>query len=83
MLALQYNADREYGLNFRVIKLSDKFIKRGEIKGSPFRFLITGGYSEMNENTMKMFIDYCPHCGRELSARYNSDEYINEINHEY
>jgi len=83
ILEFQYKADREYGLNFRVIKLSDEFIERGKIKGLPFRFLITGGYREMDEKTMKMFIEYCPHCGQKLIKTYNSNEYINELNHEY
>ncbi|MBC6490715.1 hypothetical protein BC349_06705 [Flavihumibacter stibioxidans] len=79
----RYEGAKEMGLNFRIIKLSQPFIERSKYKGNIYRYLITEGYQVLDSNIKIIFIEYCPHCGRELRKLYNSDLYVNELDHEF
>jgi hypothetical protein len=71
------------GLNFRIIKLSPEFVKRGYFGDNAYRYLITEGYEHLNDQVKKIFIEYCPFCGQQLKKLYCTDEYVNELNHDY
>jgi len=73
----------QVGLNFRIIKLSADFVKRGYLGNNVYRYIITEGYTDLNDKVKKIFIEYCPFCGTGLDKVYCSDEYVNETNHEY
>jgi hypothetical protein len=77
-----HDGSSQMGLNIRIIKLSDWFMERGELKGSPYRFLITEGYTKLDDSIKTMYIKFCPYCGTELQKKYTSDEYINENEHD-
>lgn len=83
-----HSIPKKYGINFRIIKLSDIYInenkKRGIIikKDELYNFILTEGYeSEISNNTKKLFICYCPFCGESLKKIYCEDEFVNETNH--
>lgn len=69
------------GLNFRIIKLSQDFIDRGYLGDNRYRYLITEGYTALEDNTKMIVMEYCPYCGKKLKSIYKSDEYVNEFNH--
>ena len=71
------------GLNFRIIKLTLAFIDRSEYTGNVYRYLITEGYEMLDDKTRIIFMEFCPHCGKELKKLYRSDDYVNETNHDY
>ena len=74
-----YSGDKTMGLNIRIIKLNEEFIKRGKLKIDK-NFLITEGYSGNILDCQKtMVINYCPFCGQYLRDIYISDEYVQEI----
>jgi len=79
----RYEGDNEMGLNYRIIKLSPQFLNRSNFKDSPYRCLITEGYRILDDNVKKIFIEYCPNCGKELKKYYWSDEFVNEQKHNY
>ena len=67
------------GLNIRLIRLTDEFIKRGNLKIDR-NFLLTEGYSDHAFMECKhMVIQYCPFCGTKLHSFYKSEEYVQEI----
>lgn len=78
-----YQSAKEMGLNFRIIKLSQGFINRGYLGNNVYRYLITDGYSKFDDSMKRMFIEHCPFCGKELRRIYDSDKYVNEINHDF
>lgn len=79
-----WKSTNEMGLNFRIIKLGQPFIDRVNYKGNKYRYLITDGYKiRLDDNVKTIVMEYCPFCGRELQKYYHSDEYINEVFHEY
>ncbi|MEP7377909.1 MAG: hypothetical protein ABI675_31210 [Chitinophagaceae bacterium] len=78
-----YEGSSEMGLNFRIIKLNQAFIEKGYLGDNKYRYLITEGYSILDDKVKKIFIEFCPYCGKELKKFYRSDEYVNELNHEY
>lgn len=74
-----YSGSKEDSLNIRIVKLSDEFIQRGNIKIDRSCF-ITAGYSgDITECVNKMAINYCPFCGSLITSHYKSEEYIQEI----
>ena len=81
-------AEKTYGLNIRIIKLSDRYIenskKRDILIGENelFNFIITESYSGILGNKKQsLFINYCPFCGKKLKEYYSMDKFINETNH--
>ena len=78
-----YEGPNEMGLNFRIIKLSPAFVKRGYFGDNVYRYIISDGYTKFDDKVKKIFMEYCPFCGKELKKIYRSDEYVNETNHEY
>lgn len=78
-----WEAKKEMGLNFRIIKLSAAFIKRGYMGTNVYRYLITEGYSTFTDQTKSIVMEFCPYCGKELKKIYHSDDYVNEAHHEY
>lgn len=79
----RHDGNSNMGLNFRIIKLSQSFIDRANYKGNVYRYLVTEGYSNLDEKVKVIFMEHCPFCGKELKKIYSSDEYVNETNHEY
>ncbi|SEW39879.1 hypothetical protein SAMN04488122_2794 [Chitinophaga arvensicola] len=79
----RYEAGNGMGFNFRIIKLSQKFIDRGYLGDNRYRYIITEGYTVFDENTKMTVIEYCPYCGGVLASVYNSDNYVNEFNHPF
>jgi hypothetical protein len=77
-----YDAKNEMGLNFRIIKLSPDFVKRGFFGDNPCRYLISEGYEKLTDKTKTIVMEFCPYCGKELKKLYCSDEYVNETNHD-
>jgi hypothetical protein len=78
-----YLVGNGFGLNFRIIKYSEKLYNElKEIKPSMLNkgFVITSGYRKSvdDEGTMKMVINFCPFCGQKLSDFYKSDDYVQE-----
>lgn len=74
-----YSGNSTMGLNFRVVKLSDEFIKRGEMNIDR-SFMITEGYSNHAFMESKHIVmQYCPFCGTKLHSFYKSDDYVQEI----
>lgn len=74
-----YETSNSTGLNFRVVKLSDEFIKRGEMKIDR-SFMITEGYTDHKFMECKHIVmQHCPFCGTKLHSFYKSDEYVQEI----
>lgn len=77
--------------NIRIIRLTNpahfmrheiiNFNTPENILKSKLRFFITEGYQEEFDisKTSKMFIKYCPFCGRDLYKFYKDDGYANEI----
>jgi len=78
-----YDAKKEMGLFFRIIKLSSSFVKRGYFGDNIYRYLITEGYQNLNDKIKTIFIEFYSYCGRELKKIYRSDVYENETSHEY
>ena len=79
-----YSVKNDFGLNFRIIKYSEKLYNElKQIKPSMIDkgFIITSGYQHSvdDERIMKMIINHCPFCGQKLSDFYKSDDYIQEI----
>ncbi len=75
------NAEKQMGLNIRVIKLSESYMKRsqGLLKSNKV-FYITEGYSGHIKDCPKtMVIKYCPFCGATLDKKYSDDIYVNEV----
>jgi hypothetical protein len=74
-----YSGPNEFGLNIRIVKLSDAFVKRGQLNFNK-SFLITEGYTNtINDCKKTMTIQFCPFCGRELKKFYGSNDYVQEI----
>ena len=78
-----YLVKNDFGLNFRIIKYSEKLYNElKQIKPSMIDkgFIITSGYQHSvdDERIMKMIINHCPFCGQKLSDFYKSDDYIQE-----
>ena len=85
-----YKVPSSYGMNLRVIKLSDEFILESIKRNSPikkgelYKYIITEGYEDkLLNSTKKLFIEYCPFCGKEMGKLYANDSCINEINHSW
>lgn len=84
-----HSGDSSLGLNIRVIKLSDSYIKESEKRGfslikkkNQYNFIFTEGYSgKLDNKGQSTFIEFCPFCGTNLKKFYRDDKYINEINH--
>ena len=74
--------DKNMGLNFRIIKLSQDFVDRGYFGNNKYRYIITDGYQNFNTSVKKLVIEFCPFCGKELKKNYCSDEFVNESSHE-
>ncbi len=73
-----YSGEKEYGLNIRIVELSDELIKRAGLTINR-SFLITEGYSGRIVDCKKtMTINFCPFCGRELRKFYDHEKYIQE-----
>lgn len=67
------------GLNIRIVKFSQEFVERGELKRDK-GFYITEGYEGKLFDCVKMVaINYCPFCGSDLESQYKSDEYVQEL----
>lgn len=79
----RHSGNSEMGLNFRILKLSEEFIKRGYNGKNKYRYLITEGYHKLDDNTKMIVMEYCPYCGTRLNSIYNSDDYINELFHNW
>lgn len=74
-LGIRHNAPREAGMNFRIVKYSPE----GRLdKKNLYRFYFTPGYDHGEEKVMHINIRFCPFCGTDLYAFYQSDEFINE-----
>ena len=71
------------GLNIRIIKLGKEFLAKGYLGDNPYRYLVTEGYRELDDDIKIMVIEFCPFCGRELRKIYNTDEYVNELKHHF
>lgn len=66
------------GLNIRVVKLSNAFVKRGQLK-SDKSFLITEGYPDtIEECKKKIVIHFCPFCGERLMDWYHDEVYVTD-----
>ncbi len=85
-----YKAQSSYGINFRVIKNSTRFIEESKkrevfIDSNEYRYVLTDGYSGKlsSEETKILFIEYCPFCGKKLEKVFKSDTQINETNHDW
>ena len=78
-----HSVKKEMGLNFRIIKLSQAFIDRGYLGDNKYRYLITEGYEHFNDKAKMIVMEFCPFCGKELKKIYRSDDYVNEISHNY
>lgn len=75
-----YSADKTWGLNIRVIKLSDKFKERGDIKIDKAFFITEGYEGEICGKEKSVAINYCPFCGTKLQKFYGKDDsYVHEI----
>lgn len=87
-MKLLHHAPSEFGLNFRIFKLSDEFIEKSAQRNLAvkddeiYNYLITEGYiDKLDNNVKKLFIDYCPFCGTELKNVYSKLKFINEHKH--
>lgn len=70
---------KEYGLNIRIVKLSQSFVERGQLSINR-SFMITEGYGGKITECKKAFaIEYCPFCATRLDRFYKSDDYVQEI----
>jgi hypothetical protein len=70
---------KDYGLNIRIVKLSQSFVERGQLTFDR-SFMITEGYSGgINECKKVLAIEYCPFCGTRLNKFYKSDDYVQEV----
>lgn len=83
-----YSVENGFGINFRVIKFSEKLYSQLKVidplmidKG----YVMTSGYINTinDEQTMSLFINNCPFCGQKLSDFYKSDDYVQEIIESY
>lgn len=79
---------KTYGLNIRIIKLSERYIENTKKRGLSieenelYNFIITESYSGILDNKKQsLFINYCPFCGKELRKYYSKHKFINETNH--
>ncbi|MEX0273998.1 MAG: hypothetical protein AB3N16_06445 [Flavobacteriaceae bacterium] len=84
-----YTVEKEFGPNFRIIKISDNFktqsLRRGIEINDYLRYLITSGYDSKLSSSLTdvIFIEYCPFCGNELSRVYSENVFINEEAHDW
>lgn len=67
---------RTHGLNIRIIKYSKSELLDKE---NLYRFYITIGYNENQENVPNLNIAFCPFCGINLFKYYKNDECVNEV----
>ena len=68
---------RESGINIRIVKIDNIGNKVN------YYYAMTIGYEETEIKVPKVFINYCPYCGKKLRRFYNNDNYINEQNHSF
>jgi hypothetical protein len=87
---VSHQAQKNMGLNIRVIKLTKQYINESERRGFPIKknelysFIITENYEEKLTNKgQSTFINYCPYCGKKLNKYYSKDDFINETNHDW
>jgi hypothetical protein len=70
-----YERPNYYGLNIRIVKYPKNELLD---KNHQYRFYISEGYTEGQENVVFLNIAYCPFCGENLFKYYNKDNYINQ-----
>jgi hypothetical protein len=74
-----YQMEKQFGLNIRIIKLSDQFVARGDLNFNK-SFLVTEGYpGSIVECKKTMTLNFCPFCGVQLNKYYKDDRYAQEI----
>lgn len=80
--------DKSYGLNLRIIRVSEEYIENSKNRGIPvktdelYNFILTESYDNtLNNKKQSIFINYCPFCGKSLKEYYSKDQYVNEFNH--
>jgi len=56
----RHDGNSQMGLNFRIIRLSDEFIRRGYTGNNKYRYLVTEGYTFLSDNTKLIAIEFCP-----------------------
>jgi hypothetical protein len=84
-----YFVSQTKGINCRVIRNSDDFIRksktRGFIEKRKMKYLLTDGYTGKlsSDSTKVLFINYCPFCGKKLTLVFKNDSQINEDNHDW
>lgn len=75
-----YSSEKNYGLNIRVIKLSDRFIQRGDLDFDKVYYITEGYEGNIGADEKRIVINYCPFCGKELKVFYGKDDsYVQEI----
>jgi hypothetical protein len=66
--------------NIKIIKYSPEFSKKMGMSGTlGFNILTHLNPDRSLENSVPIFIHFCPFCGRKLHKFYKDDAYANEI----
>jgi hypothetical protein len=77
---IHYLTEKGWGLNIRVIKLSDSFVKRGDLKFDKVYYITEGYENNIGGDEKRIVINYCPFCGINLQKFYGKDDaYVQEI----
>ena len=83
----RYNGEKTMGLNFRIVKYSEKFLeKEAELYNKKIEdifdkaYFVTDGYSGpiTDFSIKKMVINHCPFCGQKLRDFYKSNDCVQE-----
>lgn len=73
-----YSGKKQFGLNIRIIGLSEDFVQRGNLDFD-MTYFITEGYENDIDNCKKrIVINFCPFCGTNLRKYYIDKDYIQE-----
>lgn len=76
------NLNASLPMNIRIIKVDVEKIF-GINKKYPYLFFRCLGFEEGDKNVARRQIHFCPFCGTKLKRFYKSDDYINQVNHDF